>query len=108
MVHIEENNMGNMTAEQAVKFFHMVKESQGLTGLEFDITPISPSIYLGYKILLCESDLQYPWFTKMMILHEFAHHFAPQDTTHGTQFHREFGRLVVKYLAGEDREENEN
>lgn len=97
----DENNMGNMDAVQAKRFFGGVRDDLGIDGFGFEVTPTAPSICLGDKILLCENDLQYPWFTKMMILHEITHHLVPEDYTHGTQFHKKFGHLVLKYLAVE-------
>ncbi len=100
MGEIAENNMGNMNDEQAGVFFEMVRSELGLD-LEFGITPTSPSICLGSKILICENDLQYPWFTKQMILHEITHHLIPNDHTHGSSFHKKYAELVGIFLGGE-------
>ena len=98
---IEENNMGNMGAKQAGQFFNLVATELGLVNFGFGITPVSPSICLGDKILLCDKDLDYPWFTKQMILHEIAHHLMPEDNSHGTRFHKKYAELVNRFLAGE-------
>ena len=96
----EENNMGDMDAKQAKAFFNAVRAELDLGDFGFGITPASPSICLGDKILICKKDLHYPWFTKQMILHEIAHHLVPEDTSHGTRFHRKFAELVSRFLAG--------
>lgn len=103
----EENNMGNMDAQQAEAYFNAVKEDLGLS-IGFAVTPTAPSICLGDKILLCENDLQYPWFTKMMILHETTHHLTPEDHRHGTTFHHKFAELVLRFLAGEGHNGNKD
>lgn len=95
----EENNMGNMDAEQAGDFFNIVRDGLGLTNLGFRVTPTAPSICLGDKILLCEKDLNYPWFTKQMILHEISHYLVRDDRTHGTRFHSKYAELVIQFLA---------
>lgn len=101
---IEENNMGNMDATQAEEFFVNVKDELNLRDFSFGITAAG-SICLGDRILIDERDLQYPWFTKQMILHEIAHHLSPSDKTHGTSFHRKYAELVYKFLAGNDGRE---
>lgn len=98
-VIIEENNMGNMDAMQAEKFFNNVKDELNLGGFNFGITTAG-SICLKDRILIDKRDLNYPWFTKQMILHEIAHHLAPEDKTHGVKFHRKYAELVNKFLAG--------
>ena len=95
----EENNMGNISKNQCREFFEAVKNELSLD-IDCDFTPASPSICLGDKILLCENDIQYPWFTKQMILHEITHHLAPEAKTHGTAFHKKFTELVNRFLAG--------
>ena len=94
-----ENNMGNMDAGQAEEFFNSVKAELGLGELGFGITTAG-SICMGDKILIDEKDLHYPWFTKQMVLHEIAHHLAPEDSTHGTRFHKKYAELVSRFLAG--------
>jgi hypothetical protein len=92
--------MGNMDGRKAETWFNAVKAELGLSKLGFDITPTSPSICLGDKILICEKDLHYPWFTKQVILHEISHHLVPIDKTHGTAFHKVYAGLVSQFLAG--------
>jgi len=98
-VRIDENNMGNMNAKQAEEFFNMVRDDLGLKDFGFGITTAG-SICLPDKILIDERDLQYPWHTKHMILHELTHHIAPNAKLHGTRFHMEYANLVLRYLAG--------
>ena len=95
----EENNMGNISHKQCLTFFQAIKKELGLA-IGFDFTPATPSICLGDKILLCENDIQYPWFTKQMILHEITHHLTPDDNAHGTKFHKKYAELVNRFLAG--------
>lgn len=98
---IEENNIGNMDAIQARDFFWAVSDSLKLGGdFGFGITTAG-SVCLGDKILIDERDLNYPWFTKQMILHEITHHLVPEDTKHGTRFHRKYAELVNSFLVGE-------
>ena len=99
MIKIEENNMGNIAKKQCLEFFRMVREELKLD-LDFGFTLAAPSICLGTKILLCENDIQYPWFTKQMILHEITHHLVPEDHKHGSRFHRKYAELVNIFLAG--------
>lgn len=95
-----ENNMGNMDATQAEGFFNDVKAELELSDFGFGITTAG-SICMGDKILIDERDLNYPWFTKQLILHEIAHHLVPEDMTHGTRFHKKYAELVNRFLAGE-------
>ena len=99
MTKVEENNMGTMDAVQAKDFFNMVKEDLGLNDFGFSITTAG-SICLSDKMLIDERDLQYPWHTKHMILHEITHHLAPEAKMHGSQFHRVYAELVNRFLAG--------
>ena len=98
-MEVEENNMGNMDAKQAERFFNDVKDALNLEDFGFGITTAG-SICLSDKILIDERDLHYPWYTKQMILHEIAHHLAPQDNSHGTGFHKKYAELVMRFLAG--------
>ena len=98
-MNIEENNMGNMDALQARDFFGEVRAELKLGDkFGFGITTAG-SICLDDRILIDEKDLSYPWFTKQMILHEIAHHLAPNDKTHGTRFHGKYAVLVNRFLA---------
>jgi len=96
---VEKNNMGNISKEQCLEFFQAVK-AELVLGIGFEFTSTTPSICLGDKILLCENDIQYPWFTKQMILHEIAHHLEPDDKFHGVRFHKKYAELVNRFLAG--------
>lgn len=99
---IEENNMGNMDAIQARDFFWVVSDCLKLGGnFGFGITTAG-SICLDDRILIDERDLNYPWHTKQMILHEITHHLIPEDRSHGTKFHKKFAELVGRFLAGKD------
>lgn len=91
--------MGNMDATQAEEFFNAVKAELGLSDFGFGITTAG-SICMGDKILIDERDLQYPWFTKQLILHEIAHHLSQGDYMHGTTFHKKYAELVNRFLAG--------
>ena len=95
---VEENNMGNISKEQCLTFFRAVKDELALD-IGFEFTPATPSICLGDKILLSDNDINYPWFTKQMILHEITHHLVPEDKTHGTRFHQKYAQLVGRFLA---------
>lgn len=95
----EENNMGNLDAKQAEDYFNAVVAELELSDFGFGITTAG-SICMGDKILIDERDLQYPWFTKQMILHEITHHLAPEARKHGTLFHRVFAELVNRFLGG--------
>lgn len=94
----KENNMGNMSQEEAIEFFSQVKDSLG-ESVSLDFTTAG-SICIGDTIFLDYRDLQYPWYTKQMILHEIAHHLVPEDYTHGTKFHQKYAYLVSRFLAG--------
>lgn len=96
---IEENNMGNMDAKQAKRFFNEVAAELDLGDFGFGITTAG-SICMGDRILIDEKDLQYPWFTKQLILHEITHHIAPEARTHGSAFHRKYAELVSRFLGG--------
>jgi len=103
-MEIAENNMGNISKAQCRRFFGAVKKELTLD-IGFGITPTAPSICLGNKILLCENDIQYPWFSKQMILHEITHHLIPEDKVHGSRFHGKYAELVNRFLAGKDEGE---
>lgn len=96
---VEENNMGNMGATQAEDYFNAIVAELGLVDFGFGITT-SGSICLKDKILIDERDLQYPWHTKHMILHELTHHLVPEDNFHGIRFHKKYADLVSRFLAG--------
>ena len=96
-VKIVENNMGNMDATQAEEYFNTVKSQLNL-GLGFGITTAG-SICLRDRILIDERDLNYPWFTKQLILHEIAHYLTREDNSHGTRFHKKYAELVNRFLA---------
>jgi len=96
----EENNMGNMSAEQAEEYFNAVVAKLELGNFGFGITTAG-SICMGDKILIDEKDLQLPWFTKQLVLHEIAHHLTQDDRRHGTRFHRTFAVMVDRFLAGQ-------
>ncbi len=92
-----ENNMGNMSKDEAIEFFNAVKEDlHEPIRLEFTDAGsicIKDTIFLDYR------DLQYPWYTKQMVLHEVAQYLEPDDMMHGTRFHYSFANLIQKYLG---------
>jgi len=93
----KDNNMGNITVEQAESFFNAIILELGIT-LQFEITDAG-SICIKDKIFIDKKDLQYPWFTKQLILHEIAHYLVPDDYIHGTRFHEKYAELVERFLG---------
>lgn len=98
-IFAEENNMGNMDAQQAEAYFNAVVLDLGINKLKFQLTTAG-SVCLGINVYIDNKDLQYPWFTKQLILHEITHYLEPQAKTHGTLFHARYALLVKRYLAG--------
>ena len=96
--------MGTISKEEVADFFDYVTSELGIV-LALEFTSTSPSIYLGDKVLLCERDLgDYKWAVKERILHEIAHHFEEGRRMHGSNYYKEYVRLLARFMVGYDRD----
>ena len=92
-------NMGNMSKAEVIDFFANITDDLDVV-LSLEFTPTSPSIYLGSKIMFSEKDLNgYKWQVKERLLHEIAHHYERGQRNHGSNFYREYIKLLNKFMV---------
>ncbi len=92
-------NMGSSTKAQLDRFIKNVRNDYPDISVRW--TKTAPSICLNKKIWIHGGIIgKYPWEGYHQILHEFAHIKAGPG--HGQKFHKEYARLIRKYLVKND------
>lgn len=92
-------NMGSSTKSQLDRFIKHIRKDYPDISVRW--TKSAPSICLQKKILIHRGIIgRYPWEGYHEILHEFAH--IKGGNNHGPKFHKEYTRLIRKYLVREN------
>lgn len=94
--------MGCFSKRQIENFARKVFKSPEFINWQMEWTEDSVGMCArGSKIIYIPKRMigQYPWVAKEYVLHEVAHIYTEEDSSHGENFYKEYIRLLNQFMS---------